>query len=246
MPNCFSLLIDIKNKYSGKKVSTFHVFFHLLLMANEQDTIINDIQVKRGQLIASRNTLEKELNLSDKSIRIALERLIIDNYVSKLRANKYNIITICNYDSYIGITAKQKANKNNRTNDEIKYKQIIFETILPLFKIKDFTDSKLSKWNDCYRLLVEKDGFKHEEIIELITWARNNSFWKPNFQSFLKLRSTDKYGTKYIDRFVELKNRNNAIKQKFTSKNPATSDTELASNIAEGINRGIRDKHLQR
>jgi hypothetical protein len=88
----------------------------------------------------------------------------------------------------------------NEDEDEIIYINILEKEIIPLFDLKP-NKSQLKNWDDCYRLLIETDKYNHSEIIEVIKWAREDEFWRSNFQSFLKLRNKDKEGIKYIDKF---------------------------------------------
>lgn len=67
-------------------------------------------------------------------------------------------------------------------------------------KITDPTPSVRAMWADTYRLLVERDGKKKQDIVAVCRWARNDQFWAQNFMSPAKLR-TKKEGISYFDRF---------------------------------------------
>jgi hypothetical protein len=83
-----------------KKPFMFHVFFHLVMSANHEDQDWQGINVKRGQLITGRRLLSKDTGISEKSIRTILDRLSVTKEIIVKSANKYSIITICNYDKY--------------------------------------------------------------------------------------------------------------------------------------------------
>lgn len=113
----------------------FYVFVRLLLNANYQDKEWHGITIKRGQLVTGISSLSKELNLSVKQIRTALERLTKGNHIGKQSGNQYSIITICEYDSWVCVgqaegkpmdnpEGNQRANegqtKGNNINKESK------------------------------------------------------------------------------------------------------------------------------
>lgn len=80
--------------------NTFRLFFHLIMTASYEDKPWKKIIVKRGQRIASRNSLSEELHLSQKQIRTALDHLKETGEVATVWAGDYSIITILNYDKY--------------------------------------------------------------------------------------------------------------------------------------------------
>jgi hypothetical protein len=80
--------------------NTLRLFLHLLLMANHQDGRWQGIQVRRGQHITGRKRLAKDLKLSEKKIRTALNKLKMTNEVTIEPTSMYSMITITNYDAY--------------------------------------------------------------------------------------------------------------------------------------------------
>ena len=62
--------------------NTFRLFIHLLLKANYEDAQWRGLTIKRGQLFTSIGHLSHELKISDKAIRIALDKMISDGLVS--------------------------------------------------------------------------------------------------------------------------------------------------------------------
>ena len=116
--------------------NTFRLFIHLLLKANYEDAQWRGLTIKRGQLFTSIGHLSHELKISDKAIRIALDKLIKTKEVASKGASKGTMITICKYDSYQssfnteGQTEGQTrgkrgaTNNNNNNNKEKKNKEI--------------------------------------------------------------------------------------------------------------------------
>lgn len=80
--------------------NTYRVFVHLLLTANVTDRDFEQVTVKRGQLVTSVAHISRDLKISVKSVRTALEHLKSTNEVAIQTTPKYSIITINNYNEY--------------------------------------------------------------------------------------------------------------------------------------------------
>lgn len=80
--------------------NTKAVFLHLLLMANIEDHSFQTIVVKRGQLVTSYASLSRNLGISIRSVRTALEHLKSTGEVTSTAYPKYQVITIVSYDKY--------------------------------------------------------------------------------------------------------------------------------------------------
>lgn len=89
--------------------NTFRLFFHLIMTANYEDKPWKDIIIKRGQRVTSYDTLAKELHLSVKQIRTALNHLKETNEVAHEGASRYSIITVLKYDTYQAKHTKEDA-----------------------------------------------------------------------------------------------------------------------------------------
>ena len=107
--------------------NTFRVFFHLLLKANYKDGEFRQHEVKRGQLITGRKKLAKELEISERQVRTALEHLKTTNEIAITPTSKYSIITINNYEKYQSVTNKstndRPTNDQQASNDRPQYKK---------------------------------------------------------------------------------------------------------------------------
>ena len=112
--------------------NTFRLFIHLLLKANYEDAQWRGLTIKRGQLFTSIGHLSHELKISDKAIRIALDKLIKTKEVASKGASNGTMITICKYDSYQssfntegqteGQTRGERGATNNKNNNNKKKK----------------------------------------------------------------------------------------------------------------------------
>ena len=76
------------------------VFLHLLLTASFRDTTWQGIDVKRGDVITSINSLSKSLGLTPKQVRTALQHLEKTGETATRRTANFRIITILNYNFY--------------------------------------------------------------------------------------------------------------------------------------------------
>lgn len=102
--------------YSDK--NTKSVFIHLLLTANIENKKWHGIEILRGQLFTSIQSLSNNLKLTSKQTRNCLTKLKSSGEIGIQGANNGTMITICNYESYQDIekqkgkqAGKQRANK---------------------------------------------------------------------------------------------------------------------------------------
>ena len=108
-------------------VNTFRVFIHLLLKANYKDGEFEIHTIKRGQLVTGRKALAKELNISERQVRTALDHLKTTNEIAITPTSKYSIITINSYDKYQSVTNTstndRPTNDQQPTNNQQQYKK---------------------------------------------------------------------------------------------------------------------------
>lgn len=89
--------------------NTFRVFLHLILMANIEDHDFEKITIHRGELATSIPSLSRQLKISVKSVRTALEHLKATGEVACRIYPHYQVISILGYDSYQAISAGRSA-----------------------------------------------------------------------------------------------------------------------------------------
>ncbi len=110
-----------------KNGNTMRVFIHLLLKANISDGEIENITIKRGQVVTSRKHLSSELNISEQEVRTALEHLKATSEITTRSTSKFTIITIVNWDKYQSptnkTTSEQPANNQQSTSDQPQYEK---------------------------------------------------------------------------------------------------------------------------
>lgn len=131
--------------------NTFRVFVHLLLTANVTDRDFEQVTVKRGQLVTSVAHLSRDLKISVKSVRTALEHLKSTNEVAIRTTSKYSVITINNYNEYQKAantranegqaTGKRGANEGQQYKNDKECKRMIKnereDTLAPLGRFKN-------------------------------------------------------------------------------------------------------------
>jgi hypothetical protein len=104
-------------------------------------------------------------------------------------------------------------NNNNINNNSVKSKNREFselvvnslEPISKLFPEKARPKNKAQKdtWLECIDKLDRLDGYNPRKVYFICKKVRQDSFWKDNFLSILKLRKNDNSGVKYIIKFEQ-------------------------------------------
>jgi len=97
-----------------KEPQTLQVFVYLMMACNHQDGFAGaGIEVKKGQRLTSVNTICDATGLSTKQVRVILARLEKTGEISVKTANKFSVISVCNYDKY---QSKPDNNDGERAN----------------------------------------------------------------------------------------------------------------------------------
>lgn len=90
--------------------NTTAVFIHLLLTANYQDSRWRGMTIGRGQRLCSRQQLARELHLSEKEIRTAMNHLQRTGETASQSTPQGTVITVVRYEEYQA-GANEKANE---------------------------------------------------------------------------------------------------------------------------------------
>lgn len=154
------------------------LFLHLLLTANYEDKNWKGIDVKRGQLISGRKVLSQQTGLTEKQVRLTLEKLKKTKEVATSRANGYTLLTICKFNDYqnIKITkGHEKGHETGRrgatTKEREEYKEELFKVFWDKYPVK--TKKQLAKTKflklqkeDIDQILKTIDGFVNYKPFE--------------------------------------------------------------------------------
>ena len=220
--------------------NAFRLFIHLLLKANYEEAQWRGITIKRGQLFTSIGHLSHDLKISDKAIRIALDKLIKTKEVASEGASNGTMITICKYDSYQstfntegqtkGQTKGERGaiNNNNNNNKEKKNKEIDLS-----FLQKDFIPI-VEKW-----LL-----YKKEKKQEYKGQTSINTFCKKlieysNGDAIIAEAIIEQSIANNWAGIFELKNNNNGNKQ----QNRLDADAQWRAEMEASIARDYAELH---
>lgn len=117
MDNKGYILIWRKIEHSGllQSPNTFALFSYLLLKATHQDIKVNAngeiVELKRGQYIAGRLQLARDLKQSEREIRTGLDKLKKLGIISQKTTNKYSIYTIEKYSEYQNPASKESSKR---------------------------------------------------------------------------------------------------------------------------------------
>lgn len=105
--------------------NTMRVFLHFLLTVNYQDKKWRGILIKKGQLVTSRRTLEKRLNISQQSIRTSLANLLLTHEITLKPTHRFSIITLIKWADYQGSVEKSTHELTHEltTTKEVKKKR---------------------------------------------------------------------------------------------------------------------------
>jgi len=94
------------------------IWIYLILKANHKDSKWHGIEVKRGQLITSRQNIARDTHLSEQIVRTCLKRLKSTSELTSISTSKYTILTICNYDRYQTKDVKTNQHINQHINQQ--------------------------------------------------------------------------------------------------------------------------------
>lgn len=163
---------------------TNHLFIYCILRANHERTFWKGIQLQRGQFLTSYKNLSENTGLTVQQIRTSIKKLKSTSNITSKTTNKYQIITITNYDLYQGINKqpnKQVTNKQQTSNKQVTtdnkhnkhntLKEDIYSQFENLWKnynnIHTLKGSKQKAKQKYIKFINE--GVSHEEIIRGLT-----------------------------------------------------------------------------
>lgn len=200
------------------------VFIHCLLKANFTQKNWRGITIERGSFITSYANLARELNLSVKQVRLAIEKLKRTGELATKTTNKYSIITIKNYDEYQSqdiqedkqedtqranrgqTKGKQRATTKNDKNDKNDKKYIDIDIVesdhIPYKEIVDYLNQRCGtsyrhttrKTRDLIRARW-KEGFKLDDFYMVID--KKAAEWQNDPKMSKYLRPETLFGPKF-------------------------------------------------
>ena len=154
------------------------VFIHLLISANWKPKKWQGLTIDTGELITSIATLSKELNISVRQTRTALDKLQACHAIDKQTTNKYTIIKVLNYSKYQSTEDLSDKHFDKQTTNERQTND------------KQTTTTKELKNNrniDIYNYIYYSEDFK--EVVN--AYENNIGVISPAVADILKVFVTD-------------------------------------------------------
>ena len=167
-----------------KDSQVVHLFYHLIVSANDKDKKWKDFNIRRGEFVTSVRNISEETGIPVISVRRKLEILEKSGAILRKTTNKFTLITICKYGSYQYTeqtseqTSEQQLKKKEeyillssstahaRTHEggfvgELLKEQIWIEQMCMKHKISKVD---LEAWLNEFQLDAECRGKKHDNI----------------------------------------------------------------------------------
>lgn len=111
-----------------KKSQYIHLWIHLLLKANHEDTNFiwnkKDCILHRGQLLTGRKKLSDETGITQSTIENILKTLENEHQIKQQKYNLFRVITITNYDAMQKLDSKfdnKVTTKEQQSNNKVTH-----------------------------------------------------------------------------------------------------------------------------
>lgn len=157
MDGYIKLKRDFKNWGWYGNITVRGLFLDLLLGANFKDATVNGIPLHRGEIATCIKNLARDNDLSVQSTRTIINKLIKSNDIKVKATNRYSVITICNYDSYVvmgdninkQLTSNQQILSEQSTNNQLSANNQQTINQQAYNKNKDKKDKKEKNGQEC-------------------------------------------------------------------------------------------------
>lgn len=128
------------------------VFNHCVLMANHEDGFWRKYEVKRGQLITSREKIANANGLSVQQVRTCLSKLESTKDLIVETTNHYTKITVVNYDKYqtnnglvsTSTSTQNATNKSTSKNEDISTNKLTNKIIDENIENKEIQENEIA------------------------------------------------------------------------------------------------------
>lgn len=99
--------------------NTTRVFIHLLLTASWRNARWQGVEIPRGSVFASPETLATATGLSRQQVRTVLTRLKSTSEITTKSTSKGTLITLCNFETYNSEESDSNQHFNQRDNQKL-------------------------------------------------------------------------------------------------------------------------------
>ena len=193
----------------------------LILLANHKKGFIRArgirIDVERGQVGVSQDTLSKRWSWSRGKVKRFLNELEMDQQIVQQKNNVTSLLSITKYDEYQSndtadeptngqqMIQQTDTNKNDKNNKEVNTMSWIdeadatylsicenfYKRLVELDRVKKNTEWKSKSWYDAFRLLLTTDGVSTEEFNRVMKYyfATPRTQYTPIADSPVSVRS---------------------------------------------------------
>ena len=120
--------------------NTLIVFLTLLITANIQEKTFERDIIRRGEVATSISTISQQTKLSPQSVRTAINHLKSTGEITIRSTNRYQVITIVNYDLY-----QSKSTSKSTFNQQTANKQLTSKLTTTKEYIKNNKNGKNGK-----------------------------------------------------------------------------------------------------
>lgn len=131
----------------------------LIMNANIDDSECDGVEIKRGQVITSIAKIMKATGLTERQSNVRLNVLQTSNLVSNKRSNRCTIVTICNFDYYVGI-------KLGNVEPNVELNVLQTSNRMSNHHIKDNKDIRPGEYNTPLTPQGEGDSLSDFEILD--------------------------------------------------------------------------------
>lgn len=176
-----------------RDANTFRLFMHLLLTANIKKSGLGEINIGRGEVVTSYESVANILKLTKQQVRTAFRHLKATGEITVTRYSKFSVISIVNYELYqakqhSSQQSRQQSGNNQATDEQHHLKNIRSEELKELYD-DDYDAVPLEKIVDTSDVLILSQTFgnlpkimqeKFTETVELLM----SQFWDKTASDF--------------------------------------------------------------
>lgn len=174
---------QVTNRYTVITICNYVIYQDEDLKANQQ---VTSQKPKINQPIIKKSTNLKSPGITDKK------------GITEINPEKS---TNLNWKNQPAKTEKSTTNNNDINNKNIDNDFLKVKNLFPL-RLQPKDEKELNQWKKDYQKLIDLN-FSHSEIIEVLTYVRNDEFWKTKVLNIAKLKNKNRDGIRHIDLFIE-------------------------------------------
>lgn len=139
-----------------KNPNVLSVFIQLLLRVNFEKGYFESIEISRGSLVTSLETLANSTNLSLQQVRTALSKLKSTGEITTESTNKFTVITIVKFDTYQDEYTENNKQINKQSNNQItNEQQTNNKQITTIKEEQEFKNERMKEFNLNYMPVAE-------------------------------------------------------------------------------------------